>query len=214
MRNISAKREAFRNVLGGYVRLYGYLSQVMPFADADLEKLYTFARHLQLKLPRDDRRAPLDLDGDVALKFYRLDKIREGQIQLTLAENVPLRPPTDVGTRRAKDTEVPLSEIIDVLNERFGTQFTHADQLLFDQFVEQAKQDKDVVDRALANPLDNFELAMKPKVEELMIDRMDQNQEIVDRYMNDPEFQAAAFKAIVKRLYAEIRHSNSRPPPA
>ena len=40
----------------------------------------------------------------------------------------------------------------------------------------QAKQDHEVVERALANPLDNFELAMKPKVEGLMIDRMDQNQ--------------------------------------
>ncbi len=33
---------------------------------------------------------------------------------------------------------------------------------------------------------------MKPKVEELMIDRMDQNQEIVNRYLNDPAFQGAA----------------------
>ena len=125
---------------------------------------------------------------------------------------MPLRAPTDVGTRQAKDTEVALSGIIDVLNERFGTEFTHADQLLFDQFHEHAKQDKDVVARALANSLDNFALAMKPKVDEL-IDRMDQNQEIVDRYMNDAAFQGALFQAFVKRLYDAIRHSSSRPPP-
>jgi hypothetical protein len=102
----------------------------------------------------------------------------------------------------------------DVLNERFGTEFTKADQLLFDQFIEEAKQDKDVVDRALANPLDNFELAMKPKVEELMIDRMDQNQDIVNRYLNDPAFQNAAFKAIVKKIYEQIRRTSTRPPSA
>jgi type I restriction enzyme R subunit len=118
--------------LTGYVRLYSFLSQVMPFTDEDLEKLYTFCRFLELKLPKDDKKAPLDLDGDVALKFYRLDKINEGQILLLAEPVVPLRSPTDVGTRKAKDDEVALSEIIDVLNERFGTEFTNADQLLFD----------------------------------------------------------------------------------
>jgi hypothetical protein len=54
---------------------------------------------------------------------------------------------------------------------------------------------------------------MKPKVEGLMIDRMDQNQEIVNRYLNDPAFQGAAFKAIVKRIYEQIRRGSSRPPP-
>ncbi|MEI9941983.1 MAG: type I restriction endonuclease [Pseudomonadota bacterium] len=208
------KQEEFRNALAGYVRLYSFLSQVMPFADEDLERLYTFSRFLELKLPKDDKKTPLDLDGDVALKYYRLDKINEGQIVLSLAEPVALRAPTDVGTRKAKDDEVALSQIIDVLNERFGTEFTKADQLLFDQFIEEAKQDQEVVERALANPLDNFELAMKPKVEGLMIDRMDQNQEIVNRYLNDSAFQSAAFKAIVKQIYDQVRRGSSRPPPA
>jgi type I restriction enzyme, R subunit len=207
------KKEEFRNTLSGYVRLYSFLSQVMPFADPDLEKLYSFGRFLELKLPKDDRKAQLDLDGDVALKYYRLQKLSEGQVMLSISDNVALRAPTDVGTRKAKDVDARLSEIIDVLNERFGTEFTKADQLLFDQFIEEAKQDKEVVERALANRLDNFELAMRPKVEGLMIDRMDQNQEIVNRYLNDPAFQSAAFKAIVKQIYNEIRRESSRPPP-
>ncbi|MFO0666768.1 MAG: type I restriction endonuclease [Polyangiaceae bacterium] len=207
------KQEEFRNALSGYVKLYSFLSQVMPFADEDLERLYSFARFLELKLPKDEKKARLDLDGDVALKYYRLDKLSEAQIVLSLAEPVALKSPTDVGTRKAKDEEVVLSEIIDVLNDRFGTEFTKADQLLFDQFIEEAKQDKEVVARALANPIDNFELAMKPKVEGLMIDRMDQNQEIVNRYLNDPAFQSAAFKAIVRKIYEQIRRSSTRPPP-
>ena len=98
-----------------------------------------------------------------------------------------------------------LSEIIEVLNERFGTEFNQADQILFDQFVAAAKLDTEVVQRARANPLDNFALAMKAKVEGLMIDRMDQNQEIVTRYLNDPQFQEVAFRLLVKRIYDELR---------
>ena len=207
------EQDEFRNALSGYVKLYSFLSQVMPFTDPDLEKLYTFGRFLELKLPKDEKKTPLNLDGDVALKYYRLDKILEGQIKLGAAEPVALKGPTAVGTRQAREVDAPLSEIIDVLNERFGTEFTHADQLLFDQFIQQAKEDSDVVERAMANPFDNFELAMKPKVENLMIDRMDQNQEIVNRYLNDAEFQSAAFKEIVKRVYEEIRRGSRSPPP-
>jgi hypothetical protein len=53
--------------------------------------------------------------------------------------------------------------------------------------------------------VDIFALSMKGKVEGLMLDRMDQNQEIVTRYLNDPEFQSLAFELIVKRIYDEIR---------
>jgi type I restriction enzyme, R subunit len=204
----------FRNALAGYVKLYSFLSQIMPFSDPDLEKLYTFGRYLELKLPRDQNSAPLDLDGDVALKYYRLDKLNEGQLVLKVGENVGLKSLTDVGTRQANDEEVALSQIIEVLNDRFGTEFTKADQLLVEQFVEHAKQDTDVVERALANPLENFELAMRPKVEDIVMDRMDQNQAFVNRYFNDAAFQDAWFKAIVRQIYNEIRKPSSSRPPA
>lgn len=34
---------------------------------------------------------------------------------------------------------------------------------------------------------------------------VDQNQEIVTRYLNDPQFQEFAFRLFVKRIYDEIR---------
>src|SRR5579863_7779088 len=52
------------------------------------------------------------------------------------------------------------------------------------------------------------ELAAPPCVSShhrLMIDRNEQNHEIVNRCLNDPAFQSAAFKAIVKQIYSEIR---------
>ena len=131
----------------------------------DLEKLYTFARFLELKLPRDERQAGLAIDDEVALGYYRLDKISEGSILLKGAEPIGLDGPTELGTRTAKPKDVPLSEIIDVLNERFGTNFKPADQLFFNQVIEEAKADKAVTEQAAANPFDNFSLALKSKIE-------------------------------------------------
>jgi len=62
--------------------------------------------------------------------------------------------------------------------------------------------------------LDNFSLWMKAKIEGLMIDRMDQNTDIVTKYLNEPDFQAVAFGLLVKRIYEEIRKSVSGIEPA
>ncbi len=91
--------------------------------------------------------------------------------------------PTEVGTGKAKDEKAPLSELIEVLNERFGTAFNEEDRLFFQQIKEKACHDDQVVKTALANPLDKFQLGVKKLVEELMIERMGENDAIVTRYI-------------------------------
>jgi len=70
-------REEFRKTLVAYRNLYSFMSQVIPFQDTDLEKLYSYVRFLLAKLPRDDRGPVYHFDDEVALKYYRLQKIGE-----------------------------------------------------------------------------------------------------------------------------------------
>ena len=56
-----------------------------------------------------------------------------------------------LSTGKAKDEKAPLSEIVDVLNERFGTAFTEEDRLFFQQIKEKACNSEQVVRTALAN---------------------------------------------------------------
>ena len=70
---------------GGYVSVYAFLSQIIPWADETLEKLYSFGRHLLTYLPLD--RGPLVKLGDeVALKYYRLERIFSGAINISEGE--------------------------------------------------------------------------------------------------------------------------------
>ena len=48
-------QEEFRKVLVAYRNLYAFLSQVIPFFDTDLEKLYTYGRFLLNKLPKGSK---------------------------------------------------------------------------------------------------------------------------------------------------------------
>jgi type I restriction enzyme R subunit len=115
-----------------------------------------------------------------------------------------------VGTRTAKEKEVPLSQIIDVLNERFGTTFTKADQLFFDQIVEHTKADVTVQERARANDLGNFALSMKKNLMNAIVDRMDANQVLANKYISEQEFQDVAFREMVRRFYDELRADERR----
>jgi hypothetical protein len=61
-----------------------------------------------------------------------------------------------------------------------------------------------VVQKAKVNPLDNFSLALKQKIADLMIDRMDRNSEIVSKRINEPDFQNVTFKELAKQIYDKI----------
>jgi type I restriction enzyme R subunit len=205
------KQEEFRSALKAYVGLYAFLSQIMPFADPDLEKLYTFGRYLQLKLPLDPKKDPLNLQGEVALNYYRLDKISEGSIDLKIADAAPIYGPVETGSRKGKDDLAPLSEVIDILNEKFGTNFSKIDQLFFDQVTESAKADGDVIEKAAANAFDNFALSIDDRLLDLVIERMDQNGEITSRLMNEPEIRRVAFREMARKIYESARGGTSDP---
>lgn len=206
------RQEEFRSALKGYVGLYAFLSQIMPFSDPDLEKLFTYTRFLQLKLPQDPRKDPLDLHGEVALSYYRLDKIGEGNIILEKGATEPIYGPIEVGSRKGADDVAPLSEIIEILNDRFGTNFTKADQLFFDQVTESAKADGEVIEKASANAFDNFALAIDEKLLDLVIDRMDRNADITSRLMNDSDMRRVAFREMARRIYEGARSEGCSAP--
>ena len=110
----------WRGKMYAFLTLYGFLSQVIPYQDSDLERLYVFLRHLATKLPRRSSGPAYQFDDEVRLEYYRLQKISEGSISLRDGEPRPLDGPSEVGSGLARPQPVPLSQLIDIMNERFG----------------------------------------------------------------------------------------------
>jgi type I restriction enzyme R subunit len=198
------EQQAFRDRLGGYVRMYGFLSQIIPYDDRELEMLYGYGRFLLPHLHLG-RGGIIDLGDEVELQYYRLAREFSGAIELGEGEAQLIKSPTEVGTGRAEDEQAPLSTIIQLLNERFGTQFSEEDRLFFQQIKERACQNTQVVQTALANPLDKFELGIRKLIEDLMIERMGENDKIVTRYMADRDFQSSAFPILARDIFETIR---------
>jgi len=72
----------FRGKLTDYVRLYAFLSQIIPFRGPDLEMLYVFARLLRRILPPTADSLPREIQQHIDMSSYRIQKTSSGKIDL------------------------------------------------------------------------------------------------------------------------------------
>lgn len=195
------RRDEFKKSLRSWTNLYAFLAQIMPFVDVDFEKFYAYAKLLQTRLPKQELGESLYFVDEVALEYYRLQKIKEGAIELKKGETEDLSGVTEAGLKRAKEEDAQLSEIIDVLNQRFGTEFDEADKLFFDQIEAELMQDTTLEAQALANKMDTFKYAFEDLFTGKLVERMDQNQDIFEKILEDKAFGSLVKEWMMRRVY-------------
>lgn len=198
------KQDEFKKGLRSWTNLYAFLSQIMPFIDSEFEKFYAYAKLLQTRLPKRELSESLHLDDEVALEYYRLQKIKEGSIELQKGEEGELSGTSEAGLKRAKEEEALLSEIINVLNDRFGTEFEEADKLFFDQIEAELMEDETLQTQARVNKIDTFKFAFNDKFIDKLIGRMDQNQEIFEKILEDKMFGDLVKELMMKKIYKKL----------
>jgi type I restriction enzyme, R subunit len=121
----------FRNDMGAYNRLYGFLSQIIDYGSTAIEKRYLFYKRLIPLLEFGREREGVDLSKVVLTHHALKDK---GQRRLTPDEKDPtkLQPITEAGGGAVQDKDkVLLAEIIERVNDLFGGDTTDGDKLSF-----------------------------------------------------------------------------------
>ncbi|MDX3225505.1 type I restriction endonuclease subunit R [Streptomyces sp. ME19-01-6] len=196
--------EQFRTDLNDYVRKYGFLSQIVPYRDADLECLYLYGRHLLNRLPR---RGDGGVDiGDVDLSHLRIQKTGEHDLALTSEGAAELRGFGE-GAGGAKEQEKSLlSELIEKFNDKFGTDFTEQDVLTpFDE----AKADPKV--RAAAvNDEENFGLVFDEVFEDKMAEHIDTIADMGRQYFShDDSFKQSLNQSARRAAWRMIRREEN-----
>jgi len=198
------EKDEFKKSLRTWTNLYAFLSQIMPFIEPDFEKFYAYAKLLQTKLPKRELSENLQLSDEIAMEYYRLQKVKEGSIDLIKGEDGELDGLSEAGIKRAKEEKAPLSEIIDLLNERFGTEFEEADRLFFEQIETELIQDEKLQTQAKANKIDTFKFAFEDIFVNKLIERMEQNQDIFDKIIENKSFGNLVKEIMMKKVYAKI----------
>ncbi|WP_419862892.1 type I restriction endonuclease subunit R [Candidatus Poriferisodalis sp.] len=199
----------FRDRLNAYVSLYAFLSQIIPYADCELERLYSYGRKLLPHLHVGGDFTPIHLDGDVDLEYYRLQRMSSGAISLNDEVDASVASPTDVGTELAEDDTAPLSEIIELLNDRFSTDFTESDRLFLQQIQEDGLCEEAIRETARANDFDKFRLGAFDRVKQLLIARLAGNDSIVDKCLSDEEFGEFVITGILQSIFDAVQATSS-----
>ena len=202
--NDEEKQTQFRDKLQSYVRLYAFLSQIMPYTDPDLEMLYSYGRLLLKSLTLNRNQERVRINDEVQLEYFRIKETYSGEIKLSEGKANPINSPTDVGTGRTGDPLAPLSEIIKVINERSGSQLTEEDRLFLQQIHDKATNDEQVIQMRMANALDRFQLGVRSILDGMFIQRMAENDAIVTRYMEKQEFGEITFEQLSRSIYNAI----------
>ena len=145
----------FKGTAKGFLRAYGFLASILPYTNAEWEKLSIFLNFLVPKLP-----APVEEDlskgilDTIDMDSYRVEKQAAQAIQLR-DEDAEIEPvPTSGGGQMAEPELERLSSIIKDFNDRFGNiEWKDADKI--EKVIAEELPSKVAGDRAYQNAMAN-----------------------------------------------------------
>ena len=182
------EQQDFRGQLTDYVRLYAFLSQILTFADVDLEKLYVFARYLRKEIPGGGPELPREVQQNIDMESYRIQQTSAGKIALERKPGI-LHPVGTKGSHLTPPDEMEeLSRIIAELNERFGLNLGAEHRVTLGQMMTKLDDDAALDAAARVNTRENVRLTFDQKVEHVIQEIVDSNFDLYKRITDDRTF--------------------------
>lgn len=132
------------------------MSQLLPFSDLRLEKLFIYLKFLSKKLPTINEPLPYNVLEDVDMDSYKIDTRDEGT-KITLDDGeCGLDPIISIDVQYKPDEEEKLSIILDKLNEMFKTDFQESDKLILKQLADGIRGNEELNIKAQKNKKENL----------------------------------------------------------
>lgn len=200
--------EQFVRDLGGFVRMYDFLSQIISYGDTDLEKRYHFFKCLTPWIREQGRSEPIDMSG-VKLTHY---KLREGKTDgIPLGEDpeaYTLKPITDLGSGQAREDErVQLSELVKRLNDLFEGDLTENDTVAYVQHITgKMLENETLSQQAASNSKAQFALGdFNAALDDTVIEGLDNYQSMASQVLGDPLKKQEFASLILDLVYDAFR---------
>ena len=199
------EREEFRSALHSYIRLYGYISQLITFTDIVLEKLYVFGRSLNKKLPKREHPDLQDVLASVDLDSFRIQRTHDNlQLSLEAQDSEVEGIGSEVATLREPEQDL-LSNIVQALNDAYQTDFTTEDKVdiaTIHQKVHENEELRQVIDGD--NSESNKRYKFDQVVEDILLSFVNSKLELYKKLskLSNPEVNTA-LKDQLYRTYLE-----------
>ena len=139
------QREEFRSNIQSFIRLYGYITQIVTFKDIGLEKLFIFLKFLNKKLPRRTVDRLTDIVSSIDLESFRIEKNETVPILLTPGDGTvdPITVVDGIPTTEEESKDY-LSKIIELLNKNYGSDLTKDDKVNLNRIYEDMVNDEEL----------------------------------------------------------------------
>ena len=183
-------QESFRGTLQSFVRAYAFIAQVMPWPDAELERMFLYGRLLLSDLPPRENDPMPQLSKSVQLTHLKLSVTADQEaIELAATDEPGTALPGQGKGAVAEPMLDKLSALIEAMNEKYGADLTDADKVWVDQQWAVVKQDAEMEAVAVNNDRSQYEMVLEQRVKDLLLDRHEKNGVLFDMFFANPDFQ-------------------------
>jgi type I restriction enzyme R subunit len=184
----------FKGKAKAFTRTYGFLSSVLPYTNADWEKLSIFLNFLIPKLP-----APIDDDlskgilETIDMDSYRVEKQAVERLQLP-DKDAEIEPvPAAGGGRKAEPELDRLSNILRTFNDQFGN-VTWADgdrvrKLITEEIPQKVANDTAYQNARQSSDKQNARIEHDKALERVVVGLMRDDTELFKQFMDNESFR-------------------------
>lgn len=191
----------FKKTLRRYQNIYSFLSQLMPFSDVKLEKLFIFNKYLTKKLPTINDPLPFNIREDVDMDTYKIED--KGKIQINLGAEGGLKPPSS-GAGYQEEEKAKLSQIIKDINDAFGTDFTDDDRVFLERVRSNLLGNKELLKKMEHNAPENVKAIFERYFNQEMTELLNSNIDFYKRVVDNEELRDTLKLALFELLYKEF----------
>ena len=196
----------FKGKAKAFLRAYGFLAAILPYTNAEWEKLSIFLTLLVPKLP-----APIEDDlskgilDAIDMDSYRVEKQAVQEIQLADEDSVIGPVPTEGGGQKPEPEMDPLTKIINDFNEQFGN-IDWKDEDKINTVISEELPTKVAADKAYQNAIANSDeqnarIEHDKALERAMTDLLADHTDLFKLYSDDDLFRRWLSEMIFTATY-------------
>ncbi|MCG2827386.1 MAG: hypothetical protein L6265_12420 [Thermoplasmatales archaeon] len=200
----------FKKTLRRYQNIYSFLSQLIPFSDVKLEKIYIFNKFLNKKLPSINNPLPFNVLEDVDIDSYKI--VNKGKKEIKLQAEGELKPISAGVGEYAPDINMKLSKIIKDLNDAFGTDFTDDDKVFLGRVKDNLLENKELLNKMEHNSKENVKAVFDKYFNQEMTKLLNSNMKFYKRLVDNEKLKTKLKSAIFDLLYFEFNKKKKNLP--
>jgi len=199
----------FKKTLRRYQNIYSFLSQLIPFTDVNLEKLYIFNKFLNKKLPTINDPLPFNVLEDVDIDSYKIVEKGKKEIYLGKSEN-GLKPISDVAGEYIPDINARLSKIIKDLNDAFGTDFMDDDKVFLGRVKDNLLSNEELINRMKHNSKENVMAVFDNYFDQEINKLLNNNMTFYKRIVDNEKLRKRVKRDLFDLLYLEYNEMRTK----